>query len=239
MGVLAVAAAARARLRHRRLRRARALRVPHDRRAVLGRAARHGDLHGHVGGARAAPGRRHRARAARATHGPPHRARVAAAGLGAARRRHRAALRVAISPGGRPRERRAGRRAELARRPGAGAARARPRGRLAYDALRRALLLRAAADDSARGLRGGRRRRRRARRDVAIHHPAVAGARAAGHAAVPHARRAARVRSDVRPHRRWSGRPHRDPDRLRVPQPVPDPSARASARRSAWSSSRS
>ena len=61
---------------------------------------------------------------------------------------------------------------------------------------------------------------------LTVHHAAAAAAGAPDRAALPHARRAAGVRPHVRAHRRRAGRHHRDADRVRLPQPVPDAAAR-------------
>src|SRR5439155_554953 len=151
--------------------------------------------------------------------------------VGAALGRDGTHVRVALSPVGGPAELRAGRAGDqLARRAGARAARAHRRRRLAHDAVRRAAVLRALSHHPRRDLRGGACRRRGRARHRARRDAAAAAPRAADRAPVPDARRAARVRPDVRSHRRRPRQHHRDADRLRVPEPLPDAAARVRRR---------
>src|SRR3989441_763035 len=79
----------------------------------------------------------------------------------------------------------------------------------------------------ARDRRSRRRGRRRTARHVAGDHAAAAGASVTDGRALPHARRPARIRSHVRPHRRRAGGDHRDTDPLCVSPPLPDTAARS------------
>src|SRR6185503_7261651 len=110
-------------------------------------------------------------------------------------------------------------------RPGAGAARSHPGRRLADDAVRGAAVLRPAGDHPARGLRGGAGGRRRALGHAGLGHAAPAPLHPVSGAAVPHARRAARLRPHVRADRWRSRQQDGDADGLRLSQPVPDAAA--------------
>src|SRR5207237_1491903 len=81
-------------------------------------------------------------------------------------------------------------------------------------------------DHRPRGLRGRARGRRRPWRHARLRDAAAAAPHLAHRAPVPHARRAARVRPDVRAHGRRARLHHRDAAGVRLSQPLPDAAAR-------------
>src|SRR5439155_1616340 len=175
LGALALAAAPHPDLRRGALRRPRQLHVPLGRRALLERRPHDGRLHRRVGRARGGAGRRGGAGDPHPAARPGRGALVPAAGVGDARGRRGEALRVALSPGGRPHQRGArAARAELARRSRARAGGGDAGRRLAHDAVRRDPLLRAAAGDPRRSLRSGAGGRRRPARHADADHAAAA-----------------------------------------------------------------
>src|SRR5207245_1885537 len=193
--------------------------VPRGGPALLERRPHAAGLHRALGRARAPAGRRGRARPRPPGAGPTARALAPPPGMGDAVGGDGEALRVALSSDGGPHQRAARRsRDQLARRPAPGAPGGHPRRRVAQHALRRAPLLRAPAHDSRGALRGGPGGRRRPAGDTRPSHAAAARSHRAAGAPLPDARRAARLRHDVRTHRRRPGGDHRDAHGLRLPR---------------------
>src|SRR2546422_7283731 len=227
LGGVALAPAPRPDLRRGALRRARQFRVPRGGPALRGGRPPEAGLHRALGRARAPAGRRGRARPRPPGAGPTARALAPPPGMGDAVGGDGEALRVALSSDGGPHQRAARRsRDQLARRPAAGAPGGHPPRPVAQHALRRAPLLRAPAHDSRGALRGGPGGRRRPAGDTRPRHAAAARSHRAAGAPLPDARRAARLRHDVRAHRRRPGGDHRDAHGLRLPEPLPDAPAR-------------